>query len=68
MRAERDHPVRWSNKADLARLMGQEIRLKFSMTRAWIHAMTLSDAERPLGEVEAEYRSDNAGDPTPKLN
>lgn len=63
-----DHPVRWSNRADLAALLGQEIRLKFYMTRARIHAMTLSRAERPLTEVESEYRSDNSGDSTPKLN
>ena len=63
-----DHPVRWSNKPDLGALVGQEVRLKFYMTRARIHAMTLSHAERRLGEVESEYRSDNQGDSTPKLN
>lgn len=63
-----DHPVRWSNKADLSALVGQEIRLKFYMTRARLHAMTLSRAERRRGEVESEYRSDNQGDSTPQLN
>lgn len=63
-----DHPVRWSSNADLGALLGQEIRLKFSLTRARIHAMTLSHAERRLGEVEREYRSDNAGDSAPRLN
>jgi hypothetical protein len=63
-----DHPVRWSNKTDLGALAGQEIRLKFYMTRARLHAMTLSRAERRLGEVENEYRSDSQGDSTPKLN
>lgn len=63
-----DHPVRWANKADLSSLVGKEIRLKFHMTRARIHAMTLSRDERKLGEVEAEYRSDYRGDSTPKLN
>jgi hypothetical protein len=63
-----DHPVRWSNKADLGALVGQEIRLKFYMTRARLHAMTLSHAERRLGEVESEYRADIQGDTTPKLN
>lgn len=63
-----DHPVRWSNQADLGALVGREIRLKFHMTRARLHAMTLSHAERPLGEVESEYRSDDQGDSTPKLN
>jgi hypothetical protein len=43
-----DHPVRWSNKVDLAELVGQEIRLKFSMTRARIHAMTLSEIDLPF--------------------
>jgi hypothetical protein len=63
-----DYPVRWSNNADLAPLAGQEIRLKCYMTRARLHAMTLSHAARPLGEVESEYRSDIGGDSTPKLN
>ena len=63
-----DHSVRWSNKADLGALLGQEIRLKFYMTRARLHAMTVSHAERRLGEVESEYRSDSEGDSTPKLN
>ena len=63
-----DHPVRWSNKADLGELLGQEIRFKFYMTRARLHAMTLSHAERRLGEVESEYRADTEGDSTPKLN
>ena len=63
-----DHPVRWSNQADLGPLVGREIRLKFYMTRARLHAMTLSHAERPLAEVEGEYRADSEGDSTPKLN
>ena len=63
-----DHPIRWSENADLSKLVGQEIRLKFHMTRARLHAMTMSDQERPLGLVEAEYRSDPAGDSAPKQN
>jgi hypothetical protein len=63
-----DHPVRWSNRADLSELVGQTIRLKFYMTRARIHAMTLSQAERALGEIESEYRLDAEGDSAPKLN
>ena len=63
-----DHPVRWTNRPDLSPLVGQEIRLKFYMTRARLHAMTLSHAERSLGEVESEYRSDHDGDSTPTLN
>jgi hypothetical protein len=63
-----DHPVRWSNRADLNKLQGREIRLKFYMTRTRIHAMTLSDVERRLGEVETEYRSDPQVDSAPKTN
>jgi len=63
-----DHPVKWSNNADLSRLLGQEIRLKLYMTRARIHAMTLSHDERRLGEVEPEYRSDAQRDSVPRLN
>ena len=63
-----DHPVRWSNHADLKSLLGREIRLKLYMTRARIHAMTLSEVERRFGEVESEYRSDPQGDSAPKLN
>jgi len=61
-----DHPVTWSSNADLGKLLGEEVRLKFHMTRARIHAMTLSDDERPSGVVEAEYRSDAQGDAAPK--
>lgn len=63
-----DHPVRWANTADLSKLLGQEIRLKFYLTRARIHAMTFTQNERPLNEVEPEYRFDSQGDSTPKLN
>ncbi|NUQ65355.1 MAG: hypothetical protein HUU20_23045, partial [Pirellulales bacterium] len=63
-----DHPVQWASNADLSKLLGREIRLKFSMTRARIHAMTLSNDQRRLGEVEAEYRPDPQGDSSPKLN
>jgi hypothetical protein len=38
------------------------------MTRARLHAMTMSDQVRPLGLVEAAYRSDAAGDSAPKQN
>ncbi len=63
-----DHPVVWTNKNDLSELVGKEVRLKFHMTRARIHAMSMCRDERPMGEVEAEYRSDYQGDSTPKLN
>lgn len=62
-----DFPVRWKDNADISRLMGKEIRLKFYMTRARIHAMTLTNEARKLGEVEPEFRSDDQGDSTPKL-
>jgi hypothetical protein len=63
-----DHPVRWRDNADVSMLIGKEIRLKFYMTRARIHAMTLSSEERKLGAVDVEYRDDPLGDSTPKLN
>lgn len=63
-----DFPVQWKDDADVSKLVGREVRLKFHMTRARIHAMTLSHAERPLGEVEPEYRSDANGDSAPRLN
>ena len=54
-----DHPVRWKDNADLGRLLGKEIRLKFYMTRARIHAMTLSDEDRNLCPVEGRERYRN---------
>ncbi len=61
-----DHPVRWNDSADVSRLLGREIRLKFYMNRARIHAMTLSNEDRKLGTVESEYRHDKLGDSSPK--
>jgi hypothetical protein len=63
-----DHPVRWKDNADVAKLLGKEIRLKFYMTRARIHAMTLCNENRKLGVVESEYQYDPNGDSTPKIN
>ena len=63
-----DHPVRWNDNADVSKLLGKEIRLKFYMTRARIHAMTLSNEDRKLGTVDSEYQYDKLGDSTPKLN
>jgi hypothetical protein len=63
-----DHPVRWNDNADVTRLLGKEIRLKFYMTRARLYAMTLSNEQRKLGAVESEYQYDKLGDSTPKLN
>jgi hypothetical protein len=63
-----NHPICWTDNADLRSLLGREIRLKFYMTRARIHAMTLCNEDRKLGPVENEYRDDQLGDSTPKLN
>jgi hypothetical protein len=63
-----DFPVRWKDNADLSKLLGKEIRLKFYLTRARLHAMTLSNENRKLGPVESEYQDDQLGDSTPKLN
>lgn len=63
-----DHPVRWSNHADLGQLLGREIRLKFHMNRARLHAMTMSDQVRPLSPVEVAYRSDPSNDSSPQQN
>ena len=45
----------------MSKLLGKEIRLKFYMTRARIHAMTLSNEDRKLGAVDSEYQYDRAG-------
>jgi hypothetical protein len=63
-----DHPVRWKDNPDLGKLIGKEVRLKFHMAQARLHAMTLSDDERPLGAVEAEYRIEPAPDSAPRQN
>jgi hypothetical protein len=63
-----DLPVRWQENADLGRLLGKEIRLKFYMTRARIHAMTLSHEDRKLGAVEGEYRDERPADSAPRAN
>ena len=63
-----DHPVRWQDHADLGRLLGKEIRLKFYMTRARLHAMTLGHADRKLGAVEGEYRDEKPGGSAPRVN
>jgi hypothetical protein len=63
-----DHPVRWNDNADVSKLLGKEIRLKFYMIRARIHAMTLSNEDRKLGAVDSEYQDDRLSDSAPKLN
>ncbi|MBI3919903.1 MAG: hypothetical protein HY318_00695, partial [Armatimonadetes bacterium] len=62
-----DHPVRWKDNDDLGKLVGQEIRLKFYMTRARLHAMTLSDEDRKLGAVDNEHASGERMDTIPKF-
>jgi hypothetical protein len=62
-----DHPVRWQDNADVSKLLGKEIRLKFYMTRARIHAMTPSNEDRKLGAVDEEYRYHKSGDSSPKI-
>lgn len=63
-----DHPVRWNDNADLGKLLGKEIRLKFYMTRARLYAMTLGNDDRKLGTVEGEDQHDPLTDSAPKLN
>src|SRR6185295_11951459 len=53
-----DHPVRWKDNSDVTKLLGKEIRLKFYMTRARLHAMTLSNDDRKLGTVDDIYKED----------
>jgi hypothetical protein len=61
-----DFPVRWKDNADLGKLLGTKVRLKFYLTRARIHAMTLGDDDRKLSPVGIEDRYDKLGDATPK--
>ncbi len=63
-----DHPVRWKDNADVSKLIGKEIRLKFYMTRARIHAITMSDEDRSRGPVGSEYQEGDLVDSTPKTN
>jgi len=60
-----DHPVRWTANSDLSKLAGQEIRLKFYMTRARLHAMTLSDTDRKLSPVDSDVEYGKPVDSTP---
>ncbi len=46
-----NHPVRWKNHADLSTLVGQEVRIKFNMADARLHAMTFEDEDQPLKEL-----------------
>jgi len=59
------HPVRWKQNVDLARLTGKEIRLKFYMEDARIHAMSMDDNERKLAAVDASEESrESSGAPS----
>lgn len=62
-----DHPVQWKDNIDMSKLLGKEIRVKFYMIRARIHAMTLSDENRKLNVVDSTDQYDNLKDSTPKL-
>lgn len=63
-----DHPVGWKANSDVSKLLGQEIRLKFYMTRARLHAMTLSNQDRKLAAVESESEYGKRVDSTPTAN
>jgi len=45
------HPVRWEGNADLGGLVGREVRLRFCMKNAGIHAMTFSTEDLELRKV-----------------
>jgi len=60
-------PVQWQDNADLSKHFGDEIRLKFCMTRARIHAMTLSDEDRKLGQVSTSGTDGSPTTDTPEL-
>jgi hypothetical protein len=63
-----DHRLRWNRHDDVRTLLGRKIRLKFYMTRARIHALTMSNAERKLGALESETEPDKPHDSTPTAN
>ena len=46
-----NHPVHWKGNEDLGRLVGKEVRLKFNMADARLHAMHFDTEERPLKEL-----------------
>ena len=48
-----NHPVRWRDHDDLGALVGKEVRIKFNMTDARLHAMTFDAEDRPLKELPA---------------
>jgi len=60
-----DHAVTWRERGDLQEWMGREIRLKFHLTRARLHALTLSDVARKSAPVAPEHRNDRRLDSAP---
>ena len=59
------HPARWKENVDLASLVGKEVRLKFNMSDARLHALYFDTADRPLKELPAlpAHGSGHAGLP-----
>mgnify|MGYP002622814383 FL=1 len=62
-----DHAVQWKDHADVSRLVGQQVRLKFHMTRARLYAMTLTNETRQPGEVDAEDRHHQVREAAPTI-
>lgn len=46
-----NHPVRWRGKDNLGQLAGKEVRLKFNMSHARLHAISLDSEDRPTKEL-----------------
>jgi hypothetical protein len=59
------HPVRWRENGGLGRLVGKEIRLKFYMSDARIHAMTQDENDRKLGQVFTSENPEQITGPRP---
>lgn len=55
-----NHPVRWKANGDLGRLVGKEVRLKFNMSNARLHAMSFDTKDRPLKELTPLMTSGSA--------
>jgi len=46
-----NHPVRWKENGDLGQLVGKEVRLKFNMSDARLHALSFDTEDRSLKEL-----------------
>ncbi len=46
-----NHPVSWKDNENLGRLVGREVRLKFNMKSARLHAVYFDTEDRPLKEL-----------------